>query len=252
MQVDGDTDDGDVDWYDVGDNEEQVTGKKKRWIFGLCECEITGTNESGNDILKVLSVRMFAVSDRKRITLRPLIVDNVELGTKIISDCWRAYADLDKDFDHRQVNHEEEWVAADGSSTNSVEGMWAVVKSYVLKGRRGMQSSQQLQDHLYEFSYRHERDMHNCPHVFSELLNLICMPAPSAEDADPLEVQAHNTPSPPKQSPIKAAFQRAWQRIKRRAFSSSESDEDSRKAARVAFSTDEEENDPRRGSSTEA
>ena len=44
-------------------------------------------------------------------------------GTTIISDCWKAYCNLEKHgYMHRTVNHSIELVSDDGDSTNKMEG----------------------------------------------------------------------------------------------------------------------------------
>ena len=51
------------------------------------------------------------VERRDKETLIPIIVDKVAPGTTIITDCWRAYNDIEnKDFQHLTINHQYNFV----------------------------------------------------------------------------------------------------------------------------------------------
>ena len=66
---------------------------------------------------------MLAVDKRDEATLLPLIKRWIEPGTIIISDCWKAYCNLEKHgYTYRTVNHSQEFVKEQGDSTNKMEG----------------------------------------------------------------------------------------------------------------------------------
>ena len=52
----------------------------------------------------------------------------IKPGTIIVSDCWKAYYNLEKyGYTHRTVNHSKEFVnidAYDGDHINKIEGHW--------------------------------------------------------------------------------------------------------------------------------
>lgn len=49
---------------------------------------------------------MVAVDKRDENTLLPIIKEWIEPGTLIISDCWKAYCNLEKHgYQHSTVNH---------------------------------------------------------------------------------------------------------------------------------------------------
>lgn len=122
----------------------------QRWIFGI----IDTTTHKG--ILRF-------VDKRDAETLIPIIQNHVVAGSQVWSDCWAAYRSLSQlGYDHRTVNHSEEFVAADGTCTNAVESYWAKLKRYcrttdVLK-------SNLIKEHLDEFMWREEfcRDQPTC------------------------------------------------------------------------------------------
>ena len=73
--------------------------------------------------------------------------------TLIISDCWKAYINLEKyGYKHVTVNHSVEFVNKDGQHTNKVEGLWRLAKAALptFGVKQGQHSS-----HLTEFIWRH-------------------------------------------------------------------------------------------------
>src|SRR3569623_2102965 len=76
-------------------NRGRMLNRQYDWVFGMLE---RGTNK----------VRLFNVADRTAATLLPIIADNIEAGSTIISDGWSAYGGirtLQQQYDHRWVNH---------------------------------------------------------------------------------------------------------------------------------------------------
>ena len=72
---------------------------------------------------------MVAVDKRDEVTLLPLIERWIEPGTVIISDCWKAYCNFEKDgYTHRTVDYSQEFVNEDRDSTNKIEGHWRQAK----------------------------------------------------------------------------------------------------------------------------
>jgi transposase-like protein len=65
--------------------------KTKKPVFGMLE-------RSGNIIAKV-------VDDTYRHTLEPIIADNVQSGTNVMTDEYYAYNRLQGEYEHRTVNH---------------------------------------------------------------------------------------------------------------------------------------------------
>lgn len=112
------------------------------WIFGLVE---EGTND----------VRMFYVERRNSETLHPIIFSNVELGTIIVSDGWKAYSRLNEcGFGHEVVIHDENFVdPITGANTQRIECEWSHAKHMIMRKRRGT-TIDLLQSHLDEFCFR--------------------------------------------------------------------------------------------------
>lgn len=71
-----------------------------------------------------------AVEGRSEATLLELIKKWILPGTEIISDCWKAYYNLDKHgYTHKTVNHAHEFKNEDGDHTNKIEGHWRQSKA---------------------------------------------------------------------------------------------------------------------------
>ena len=78
---------------------------------------------------------MVWVQDRTSATLIPVIKANVEPGTIIMSDEWRAYNSLPQHgFHNEKVNHSSNFVdPIMGSSTQMIERQWKKIKLPLLK-----------------------------------------------------------------------------------------------------------------------
>ena len=82
---------------------------KRKWVVGFVQ---RGTRKA---VLRV-------VEQRNAATLLPIIRKHVQNGTTIYSDEWKAYGRLREDYKHSTVCHEHEFVTADGTHTNTIEG----------------------------------------------------------------------------------------------------------------------------------
>ncbi|HVC21865.1 MAG TPA: IS1595 family transposase [Candidatus Dormibacteraeota bacterium] len=71
--------------------------------------------------------RAMVVPNVKRATLLPMIQENVEPGTRMVTDALRSYSTLDQEFRHDVINHAEAFVRGD-ISTNGIENFWSGLK----------------------------------------------------------------------------------------------------------------------------
>jgi IS1 family transposase len=96
------------------------------------------------------------VPDRTADTLRQVIYRHVRFGTRILTDCWRAYDWLDEDenFIHESVNHSVHFkVPNTDIHTNSIEGTWAGLKASIPKRSR---TSEEVDSHLLCYIWRRQ------------------------------------------------------------------------------------------------
>ena len=67
--------------------------------------------------------------DRSEATPLKRIQEWIEPGTTIASECWKAYANLEKyEYMYKSVNHSVEFVSPDDFHTKKIEGLWRQLK----------------------------------------------------------------------------------------------------------------------------
>jgi transposase-like protein len=110
---------------------------------------VFGMLERGGDVMTRV------VPDVSRATLEKHISRNVEKGSTISTDEWRAYRGLNRiGYTHGAVNHSaDQWV--DGPHhTNSLEGFWSMLKRSI-RGTHVHVSAKHLAKYLGEFEFRY-------------------------------------------------------------------------------------------------
>ena len=100
------------------------------------------------------------VQRRDAVNLQSFMSAVSPIGSCMITDCWRGYLGLDAlGYIHWNVNHEDGFVnPLSGMHTNTVEGMWALLRGYLRK-YRGIRL-EQLQSFLDEFAFRRNMSLH--------------------------------------------------------------------------------------------
>jgi transposase-like protein len=94
-------------------------------------------------------VRAEVVPDVRRKTLRPRVIDAVEVGSSIYTDALKSYTGLDVAYSHETIDHAERYV--DGRvHTNTIENFWSLVK-------RGLNGTYVSVEPFHLFRYLDER-----------------------------------------------------------------------------------------------
>lgn len=131
-----------------------------------------GRGSAGKTILfgmKEREGRLYAekIPNAKLDTLRPIVLDKVERGSKITTDEFPSYGLLTYDgYNHSRVKHstkEYAWTAYDGTRhhTNSVESFWRLFKASVRSTHIHV-SAKYMDRYLREFTFRsNHREMTN-------------------------------------------------------------------------------------------
>jgi transposase-like protein len=114
-----------------------------QWVFGGIE------EESRRSF-------MVAVEKRDESTLLPIIERHIAKCSIIVSDCWKAYINLEKHgYEHRLVNHSKEFVNNDGDHTNKIEGHWRQAKCKMPSfGVRKIAFSSYLAEFLWRYEHK--------------------------------------------------------------------------------------------------
>ena len=133
----------------------EENGDNKTTVFGMVQ-------EGGKVIMK-------KVEDRKRKTLLPIIEKYVNKGAHITTDELPSYRVLSiKGYTHSTVNHnQDEYVNADGKHTNTIEGVWSLLKRSISSTHVWV-SDTHLPKYLNEFEFRY-----NNRHADSPMFNII-------------------------------------------------------------------------------
>lgn len=94
-------------------------------------------------------VKAEVVPDVRRKTLRPRVIDNVEVGSALYTDALKSYTGLDVAYSHETIDHAERYV--DGKvHTNTIENFWSLVK-------RGLNGTYISVEPFHLFRYLDER-----------------------------------------------------------------------------------------------
>lgn len=117
---------------------------RQQWVLGMYDCTLRR------------GLVLF-VPNRNRDTLLNLIINNVEPGTEVWTDCWGGYRGLGNiggvpQYTHRTVNHTQNFVdPVTGVCTNGVEGYWSKLKRFCRK--LGVMQSLLLAEHIDQFMW---------------------------------------------------------------------------------------------------
>ena len=100
------------------------------------------------------------VKNRNAQTIRSVIRKYVKPRSKIFTDMWRGYKNLGElNMRHISINHGKNFVdPGTGAHTNTIEGLWAVVKSKI---RSRYRTKKLINNHFQEFIWRrkHKSDL---------------------------------------------------------------------------------------------
>lgn len=78
----------------------------------------------------------------------------VKRGSIVVSDGWKGYSDVYKDYEHKRIPHTRGQYVKDNYHTNSIEGFWSLLKRGIL-GIYHSVSPKHLQLYCDEFSFRY-------------------------------------------------------------------------------------------------
>lgn len=87
-------------------------------------------------------------------TIKPIIEQMVKKGEIVVTDEWKAYKDLRREYRHMVVKHNEGKYVVEDLSTNRIEGYWSILKRGIY-GIYHQVSAKHLHRYCDEFSFRY-------------------------------------------------------------------------------------------------
>lgn len=121
-------------------NSKNIGGTGKEIAFSLVE-------RDGN-------VRSQHITNVSAKTLRPILTEQLDRHTKLMTDDAGQYRHMNRDFDHQVVNHGIGEYVRGEAHTNTVEGYFSILKRGII-GTYHHVSSQHLKRYLAEFDFRY-------------------------------------------------------------------------------------------------
>lgn len=88
------------------------------------------------------------------LILKPIIRENIQPGSILMTDGFGAYSGLNKDYQHEVINHEKDEYVRGEFHTNSIEGFWSQLKRGIY-GIYHQVSPKHLHRYCNEFAYRY-------------------------------------------------------------------------------------------------
>lgn len=102
-------------------------------------------------------------------TVEQETLNNIAIGSNIMSDEWRAYRVLQTFFNHDSVNHNAGEYVKGNVSTNTIESFWAVFKRGII-GVYHSVSKKHTERYLNEFIFRHNLKSQEIGGMFNTIL----------------------------------------------------------------------------------
>lgn len=130
-------------------------GTEKTKVFGILEREGT--------------LQMYIVDKVNARTLQGIIYDNVEIGSAIMSDEWKAYNGLNEFYAHNIINHGRRHYADGEVHVNTLEGAWGHFKR-TLKGIYHRPSKKYMAKYCGEFMFRYNNRNKSMQVLFKDAL----------------------------------------------------------------------------------
>lgn len=93
------------------------------------------------------------IPDTKAKTIQPIIQQMVEKGSIVVTDDWKAYKGLKKNYCHIVINHKENEYVRGGFHNNGIENFWSMLKRGIY-GIYHQTSPEHLHRYCDEFAHR--------------------------------------------------------------------------------------------------
>lgn len=127
--------------------------KKTKQGHGTNKQKILGMRQRNSEKKKGGELRTEIVEKVTSKVLHPIIGLNVEEGTMVITDEWKAYRNLEHKYKRGVVNHSKRQYVDGDIHTNSIEGVWSHIRKFI-SGIHHRPTPEHLRKYLDEFEFR--------------------------------------------------------------------------------------------------
>lgn len=107
------------------------------------------------------TVKSQKVASSKYYDLAEQIMNNVEMGSNVITDELSSYRMLKLYYKHDKINHSVKEYVRDNIHTNTIEGFFSILKRTIL-GTYHFVSSKHINKYLSEINYRYNNKISSC------------------------------------------------------------------------------------------
>lgn len=115
-------------------------------------------------------VSAYAIKNTNKENIIPIIESRVRKGAIIMSDEWKAYNGLEKDYNHQFIDHSKGQYAIENITTNRIENFWSNLKR-TLKGSYITVSEKYLQNYVNEATFKFNNRGNKA--MFNTLLKIV-------------------------------------------------------------------------------
>ena len=106
-------------------------------------------------IVQPSQVSCTVVKDVQAETLVPIMLSQVTINSKVVTDAYRAYSSLAATYQHISIKHTEgNYITIGDAHTNTIEGFWSLLKRGVI-GIYHQVSPKHLHRYCNEFTFRY-------------------------------------------------------------------------------------------------
>ena len=126
---------------------------EKRTQEDCCRMRIKVSGLLGRVCRETRDSFVLNVRRRDAETLRDAINENIEPGTRLITDCWRGYANLSHyGWVHEQANHSINFVNPEDPDihTQTIERVWKTLKKTIPKECNSRQRWEYVNEFLFK------------------------------------------------------------------------------------------------------
>lgn len=115
--------------------------------------------------------RIFVTKNVKSKTLAKIIKKSTDKSSVFYTDEFKAYSSLKKNYRHNVINHSDHLYVNGGVHTNTIEGLWSIVKRS-LKGTYNNVSRRKLQQYSDQITFQYNTRLSNV-HPFDLIMEKI-------------------------------------------------------------------------------